>query len=79
MDKPAEPKMISADEFWDTLRRYGMEVTDAFTADGQSRFCKCKDGEACVVSVHDEYPDYIIDRVLADNGFMSIPLYNNLH
>jgi hypothetical protein len=79
MEPPAEPRMLSADEFWDALRKYGMETTDSYTADGRSRFCKRKDGQICVVSVHDSYPEYIVDRVLIDNGFMDIPLYDNLN
>ena len=73
-----EPKMLSPEEFWATLEKYGMIPTEAYTADGRSRFCRRKDGETCVVSVHDVYPDYIVDKVLFENGFMDIPLYNNL-
>lgn len=73
-----KPKMLSAEEFWGMLEKYGMAPTESYTADGRSRFCKRKDGEICVVSVHDQYPDYVVDKVLFENGFMDIPLYNNL-
>lgn len=79
MDPPAEPKTLSADEFWKMLQGYGMCPTDSYTADGRSRFCRKQDGEICIVSVHTEYPDYIVDRVLINNGFMDMPLYNNLN
>lgn len=69
--------MLSAVEFWSALEQYGMVATDEYTADGNSRFCRRRDGELCVVSVHAEYPAYVIDKVLSENGFMDVPLYNS--
>ena len=69
--------MLTADEFWSALEQYGMVPTDNYTADGNARFCIKRDGEKCVVSVHAAYPAYVIDKVLIENGFMDVPLYNS--
>lgn len=71
--------MLSSSEFWSALADCGYEVTDDFTADGRSRFCRKPDGERCVISVHDSYPKYILDKILDDHHVGVIPLYNNRH
>jgi len=68
---------ISADVFWRNLKSAGMVLTDEYSADGKSRFCKRKDGEMMTVSVHDEYPDYMVNKVLTEAGFFDLPLYNS--
>lgn len=69
--------MHPAPDFWEMLVKYGLTPTPRYTADGKSRFVRKPDGELMVVSVHDAYPDYIIDKVLDEAGMMHVPLYNN--
>ena len=76
---PAEPVFYSADQFWDILQRHGLEIDGDYAADGGSRFCKCPDGRLVVISVHDETPDYIVDRILRETGCLPPPSYEHLN
>lgn len=74
-----QPENIySAAALWGILEQHGMEL-GAYTADGKSRFGKCKNGEWRVLSVHETYPDYIVDRILIETGFIPPPAYDNLN
>lgn len=70
--------MLPAAEFWAELERAGVPLTDDYSPDGLSRYCWAKDGELFAVSVHDEYPKYMVSKVLMENGYMAMPLYDNL-
>lgn len=78
MSPPAEIKFYSADEFWDILQAHGMELGD-YTADGRSRFAKRSNGDWCVLSVHDQYPEYVVDRILRECGYLPPPTYDHLN
>lgn len=79
MNPSAETRFYSADEFWDILQKHGMELTDSYTADGRSRFGKRRNGDWCVLSVHDQYPEYVVDRVLIECGYLPPPEYEHLN
>ena len=72
-----ETGWLGAAVFWAELERCGVGLTNKYTRDGNQRFCKQKDGELFLVSVHPRYPKYMVDKVLRENGFFSVPLYNN--
>jgi len=78
MIDPAEPVIYSADQFWAILGEYGVELDD-YTADGRSRFVRPPGGDWQVVSVHEQYPDYAVDRMLILMGIMPPPTYDNLN
>lgn len=74
----ANDNSIPAADFWAGLQEAGVRVTEEYTANGAARFCKQSDGELFTVSVHDYYPQHMINKVLSENGFFSVPLYNNI-
>lgn len=70
-------EIILAQEFWADLEDAGARPTGQYSANGRMRFCLKKDGEKFLVSVHEKYPRCMVNKVLEENGFFSIPLYNN--
>jgi hypothetical protein len=68
---------LEAEVFWAQLERYGVGLTEKYTRDRKQRFCKRRDGEHFLVSVHKRYPDYMVDKVLKENGFFNLPLYDS--
>lgn len=76
MSEPEAPD-YSAEQFWEQLEEHGVKLTDKYSANGAVRFCRKRDGELFTVSVHDRYPYILVDKVLQENGFMDIPIYNS--
>jgi len=74
----SEPDNIPAVEFWAELEKSGVGLTDRYASKGASRFCTQKDGEFFTVSVHEYYPRYMVNKVLEENGFFHVSLYNNI-
>jgi hypothetical protein len=73
----AKPELIPAAVFWAELERCGVGLTNKYTKNGKQRFCTQKDGECFLVSVHEQYPLSMVDKVLFENGFFAVPLYTN--
>ena len=65
--------MISAEEFWSELSRNGVVVTDEYTLTGAYRCCQDWNGEYFLVAVYGAYPDYMVEKVLHENGFSYSP------
>lgn len=70
-------EIIPASEFWADLEDAGVTVTAQYSANGRMRFCLKRDGERFVVSVHKQYPRYMVNKTLEENGFFDVPLYNS--
>lgn len=72
-----ENEIIPAAEFWHDLQDAGVRLTARYSANGRMRFCQKRDGEAFLISVHANYPRYMVNKILSENGFFSVPLYTS--
>ena len=70
-------EIIAASEFWADLEDAGVRLTPQYSANGRMRFCLKRDGERFVVSVHSDYPRYMVNKILEENGFFSVPMYSS--
>ena len=50
-----------------------MVITDEYTPSGNFRYCQGWSGELFPVAVHEAYPDYMVEKVLHENGFNYTP------
>ncbi len=70
-------EIISANEFWADLVDCGVQLTSQYSANGKMRFCRKPDGEFFVVSVHENYPRYMVNKILEENGLFAVPIYTS--
>ncbi len=71
------PRMLPSDELEAMLLRYGIMPTDEYSKKGRVRTWRKRDGEALHISVHEEYPEYAVNKILAEAGLLNIPIYNS--
>jgi hypothetical protein len=68
-------KMLGKAEFEAQLEAYGMRKTDYYK-DG-TRLWRKSDGQIVSVPEYDEYPDYVLTKLLKEAGLFYIPLYTS--
>ena len=68
---------MSRAEFEAKLSEIGFRATGRLSDDGLTQLWRKPDRELIVISVHDEYPDYVLDKVLEECGLYWLPLYDS--
>jgi hypothetical protein len=62
-------------EFEAELKKYGLRQTHYFN--GAVRLWRKSDGQLVPIPEFDEYPSYILERVLIEIGMYYLPLYDS--
>jgi hypothetical protein len=70
-------RIYSREEFVRELEKRGFKFTGHRSETGKSEEWRTKDGQVAVISVRDQYPDYVLDRILDALGQLYIPLYDS--
>lgn len=69
--------MPTRSEFERQLSDIKFKATGKFSDDGLTQLWRKPDGELVAISVHDSYPDYILDKILEECGLYWSPLYDS--
>lgn len=67
--------MLSEDEFFAALERYGIRRTG--TNEDGVWLCRKGDGQPCTIPAYDRYPTYVLEKVLMELGLYYLPMYNS--
>lgn len=71
-------RMFSQAEFYAELQKHGFSRTHQSTTSNGTEIWLTPDGHPVTVSVHDQYPDYILDKYLLEVGRLYyLPLYDS--
>jgi hypothetical protein len=68
-------EMLSRSSFEDELAQYKIVPTE-YAKDGV-RLWRKPDGELFAIPIYDEYPSYMIEKILMEIGLYYLPLYTS--
>ena len=59
-------RLFAREEFFAELQRHGFKPTNISTGSGRVQVWRTPNDHLITISVHEVYPDYILDKILAE-------------